>query len=94
MNIIARAAIALYDGGASSPVFPAKPDRPDDEAGAYLSTVAEKLMGSDGTRTTCVQSGGAQEELLRQFLSRPFGEAADMLLRAMDDALQTLEIPR
>ena len=94
MNIIARAAIALYDGSAAAPVFPAKPDRPDDEAGAYLSAVAEKLMGSDGTRTTCVQSGGAQEELLRQFLSRPFGEAADMLLHAMDDALQTLEIPR
>ena len=94
MNIIARAAVALYDGSASAPVFPAKPDRPDDEAGAYLSAVAEKLMGSDGTRTTCVESGGAQEELLRQFLSRPFMEAADMLLRAMDDAMQTLEIPR
>ena len=94
MNIIARAAIAIYDGSASAPIFPARPDRPDEEAGAYLSAVADKLMGSDTSRTTCVQSGGAQEELLRQFLSRPFGEAADMLLRAMDDALQTLEIPR
>ena len=94
MNIIARAAIAIYDGSASAPIFPARPDKPDDEAGAYLSAVAEKLMGSDGSRTTCVESGGAQEALLRQFLSRPFGEAADMLLHAMDDAMQTLEIPR
>ena len=48
MNIIARAAIALYDGSAAAPVFPAKPDRPDDEAGAYLSAVAADIVFSDG----------------------------------------------
>ena len=48
MNIIARAAIAVYDGSALSPIFPARPAKPDDEACAYLSAVAEKLMGSDG----------------------------------------------
>lgn len=94
MNIIARAAIALYDGSAMSPVFPTKINKPSDEAGEYLSAVAEKLMNSDGTRTTCVEPGGAQEELLKRFGYMPFAEAADTLLRAMDESMQALEIPR
>ena len=94
MNIIARAAIAIYDGSAASPIFPKKPGKPDDAAGEYLSTVAEKLMGSDGSRTTCVEPGSAQEELLRRFGYTPFAEAAVALLDGMDEAMQALEIPR
>lgn len=94
MNIIARAAIAVYDGSALSPIFPARPAKPDEGACAYLSAVADKLMSSDGSRTTCVEPGGAQEELLRRFLTLPFGEAASALLASMDEAMQTLEIPR
>ena len=60
MNIIARAAIAVYDGSALSPIFPTRPAKPDDGACAYLSAVADKLMNSDGSRTTCVEPGGAQ----------------------------------
>ena len=41
MNIIARAAIAIYDGSASAPIFPARPDRPDEEAGAYVAQDVE-----------------------------------------------------
>ena len=94
MNIIARAAIAVYDGSALSPIFPAKPGKPDDAAGEYLSAIAEKLIGSDASRSTCVQPGSAQEELLRRFGYTPFAEAAGALLAGMDDALQALEIPR
>ncbi len=94
MNIIARAAIAIYDGSALSPIFPAKPGKPEEQAAEYLSSVAEKLMASDASRTTCVEPGGAQEELLRRFLSMPFAEAASALLTHMDEAMQTLEIPR
>ncbi|MBP3656946.1 MAG: nucleoid-associated protein [Clostridia bacterium] len=94
MNIIARAAIAIYDGGPMSPVFPQKPGKPDDAAGEYLSTIAEKLMNSDTSRTTCVEPGSAQEELLRRFGHIPFAEASSALLACMDDALQALEIPR
>ena len=94
MNNIARAAIAVYDGSALSPIFPAKPGKPDDAAGEYLSAIAEKLIGSDASRSTCVQPGSAQEELLRRFGYTPFAEAAGALLAGMDDALQALEIPR
>ena len=54
MNIIARAALYLYDGSQAAPIFPDKVGKPGDEAAAYLSTVADKLMASDGSRTTCV----------------------------------------
>ena len=54
MNIIARAALYLYDGSNAAPIFPGKVGKPGDEAAAYLSTVADKLMASDGSRTTCV----------------------------------------
>ena len=94
MNIIARAAIAIYDGSALSPIFPQKPGKPDDAAGEYLSAIAEKLIGSDGSRTTCVEPGSAQEELLRRFGYTPFAEAAGALLAGMDEAMQALEIPR
>ena len=73
MNIIARAAVYIYDGSAASPIFPAKPGKPADETGAYLSAVAEKIMSSDTSRTTCVEPGSAQEELLRRFGYTPFG---------------------
>jgi len=94
MNIIARAAVYIYDGSAASPIFPAKPGKPADETGAYLSAIAEKLMTSDTSRTTCVEPGSAQEELLRRFGYTPFGEAADALMRGMDESMQALEIPR
>ena len=94
MNIIARAAIYIYDGSPMSPIFPAKPGKPADETGAYLSAIAEKLMHSDASRTTCVEPGSAQEELLRRFGYTPFGEAADALMRGMDESIQALEIPR
>lgn len=64
MNIIARAALYLYDGSAAAPIFPDKVGKPGDEAAAYLSTVADKLMASDGSRTTCVEPSSAQEEML------------------------------
>ena len=44
MNIIARAAVYIYDGSAMSPIFPHKAGKPADETGAYLSAVAEKIM--------------------------------------------------
>ena len=94
MNIIARAAVYIYDGSAASPIFPEKPGKPADETGAYLSAIAEKLMTSDTSRTTCVEPGSAQEELLRRFGYTPFGEAADALMRGMDESMQALEIPR
>ena len=94
MNIIARAAVYIYDGSAASPVFPQKAGKPADETGAYLSAIAEKIMGSDTSRTTCVEPGSAQEELLRRFGYTPFGEAADALMRGMDESMQALEIPR
>ena len=94
MNIIARAAIALYDGSPMAPVFPQKVSAPAEDAAAYLSTVADKLMASDASRTTCVEPGSAQEEMLKKFILAPFQEAADALLRSMDDSMQTLEIPR
>ena len=94
MNIIARAAVYIYDGSAASPIFPARPGKPADETGAYLSALADKLMNSDTSRTTCVEPGSAQEELLRRFGFTPFGEAADALMRGMDESMQALEIPR
>ena len=94
MNIIARAAVYIYDGSAASPIFPAKPGKPTDEAGAYLSAIADRLENSDASRTTCVEPGSAQEELLRRFGYTPFGEAADALMRGMDESMQALEIPR
>lgn len=94
MNIIARAAVYIYDGSPMSPIFPSKPGKPADETGMYLSAVAEKLMNSDTSRTTCVEPGSAQEELLRRFGYTPFGEAADALMRGMDESMQALEIPR
>lgn len=94
MNIIARAAVAIYDGSALSPLFPGKASKPDDEEAAYLSAVADKLSRADASRTTCVEPGSVQESLLRNFLQAPFHDAADALLRCMDESLQTLEIPR
>ena len=84
MNIIARAAIYIYDGSPIAPVFPAKAGKPTDDAGEYLSAVAEKLMSSDTSRTTYVAEGSAQEELLRQFTYKSFGEAAGALIAAID----------
>ena len=94
MNIIARAAIYIYDGSAASPIFPARMGKPGDEEGAYLSAIAEKLMHSDTSRTTCVEPGSAQEEILRRFGYTPFAEAAETLMRGMDESMQALEIPR
>ena len=94
MNIIARAAIFIYDGSPISPIFPAKAGKPSDDAGEYLSSVAEKLMNSDTSRTTYVAEGSAQEELLRQFTFKPFMEAASALIASMDESLQALEIVR
>ena len=94
MNIIARAAVYIYDGSPASPIFPAKAAKPADETGAYLSAIAEKLMSSDASRTTCVEPGSAQEELLKRFGYTPFHEAADALMRGMDESMQALEIPR
>lgn len=94
MNIIARAAVAIYDGSALSPLFPGKASKPGDEEAAYLSAVADKLSRADASRTTCVEPGSVQESLLRNFLQAPFHDAADALLRCMDESLQTLEIPR
>ena len=86
MNIIARAAVYIYDGSAMAPIFPHKAGKPADETGAYLSAIAEKIMSSDTSRTTCVEPGSAQEELLRRFGYTPFGEAADALMRGMTRA--------
>ena len=94
MNIIARAAVYIYDGSPMAPIFPGKAGKPADETGAYLSSIAEKLMTSDASRTTCVEPGSAQEELLRRFGYTPFNEAADALMRGMDESMQALEIPR
>ena len=94
MNIIARAAVYIYDGSPASPIFPAKPGKPADESSAYLSAIAEKIMSSDTSRTTCVEPGSAQEELLRRFGYTPFPEAAQALMNSMDESMQTLEIPR
>jgi len=94
MNIIARAAVYIYDGSAASPVFPAKPGKPTDETGAYLSAIADKIMSSDTSRTTCVEPGSAQEELLKRFGYTPFPEAAQALMLSMDESMQALEIPR
>ena len=94
MNIIARAAIYLYDGSPMSPVFPQKISKPSDQAGEYLSAIADKLMGSDQSRTTCVEPGSAQEEMLRRFGYTPFAEAAEALMRSMDESMQALEIKR
>ena len=94
MNIIVRAALYLYDGSQAAPIFPDKVGKPGDEAAAYLSTVADKLMASDGSRTTCVEPSSAQEEMLRRFILTPFQEAADALMRSMDETMQALEIPR
>ena len=94
MNIIARAAVYIYDGSPASPIFPAKPGKPADESSAYLSAIAEKIMSSDTSRTTCVEPGSAQEELLRRFGYTPFPEAAQALMNSMDESMQALEIPR
>ena len=90
MHIIARAAVYIYDGSAASPIFPAKPGKPTDEAGAYLSAIADRLENSDASRTTCVEPGSAQEELLRRFGYTPFGEAADAQIRPDDLVLGSL----
>ena len=92
MRIIARLALYLYDGSAEAPLCPAKADAPSDAPAQYLSALADKLMLSDGTRTTRLQS--ADEELLRRFTHMPFLDAANALWRAMDEAMLTLEIPR
>ena len=94
MNIIARAAVYIYDGSAASPIYPQKPGKPTEEAGAYLSAIAEKIMTSDLSRSTCVEPGSAQEELLKRFGYTPFAEAAQALMHGMDESMQTLEIPR
>ena len=90
MNIIARASVTIYDGSASAPIFPAKAGKPGDEAAAYLSAMADRLLSGDGSRTTCVEPGSAQEELLRRFGYTPFHEAADALMRGMDERMQAL----
>ena len=59
MNIIARAALYIYDGSSMAPIFPEKVSKPCDEAAAYLSAVADKIMASDGSRTTCVEPNSA-----------------------------------
>ena len=89
MNIIARAALYIYDGSSLAPIFPEKVSKPCDEAAAYLSAVADKIMASDGSRTTCVEPNSAQEEMLRRFAVTPFPEAADALMRSMDAASYT-----
>ncbi|MGN0997019.1 MAG: nucleoid-associated protein [Candidatus Ventricola sp.] len=94
MNIIARASVYIYDGSALAPIFPAKAGKPGDEASAYLSAMADRLLSGDGSRTTCVEPGSEQEELLRRFGCTPFQEAADALMRGMDERMQALEIPR
>lgn len=94
MNIIARAAVYIYDGSPIAPIFPAKAQKPSDDAGEYLSAIAEKLMTSDMSRTTYVAEGSAQEELLRRFILAPFGEAADVLMHSIDETMQALEIVR
>ena len=94
MNIIARAALYIYDGSSMAPICPEKVSKPCDEAAAYLSAVADKIMASDGSRTTCVEPNSAQEEMLRRFAVTPFPEAADALMRSMDESMQMLEIPR
>ena len=94
MNIIARAAVYIYDGSPIAPIFPAKAQKPSDDAGEYLSAIAEKLMTSDTSRTTYVAEGSAQEELLRRFILAPFGEAADVLMHSIDETMQALEIVR
>ena len=94
MNIIARAAVYIYDGSPIAPIFPVKAAKPADEAGEYLSAIAEKLLGSDTSRTTYVAPESAQEEMLRRFTVMPFQEAADALVRAMDETMQALEIAR
>ena len=94
MNIIARAAVYIYDGSPIAPIFPAKAQKPSDDAGEYLSAIAEKLMASDTSRTTYVAEGSAQEELLRRFILAPFGEAADALMHSIDETMQALEIVR
>ena len=88
MNIIARAAVYIYDGSPIAPIFPAKAQKPSDDAGEYLSAIAEKLMTSDTSRTTYVAEGSAQEELLRRFILAPFGEAADVLMHSIDETMQ------
>lgn len=57
MNIIARAALYLYDGSNAAPIFPGKVGKPGDEAAAYLSTVADKLMASDGSPNDLCRAG-------------------------------------
>ena len=94
MNIIARAAVYIYDGSPISPIFPTKAQKPSDDAGEYLSAIADKLMASDTSRTTYVAEGSAQEELLRRFVLATFGEAADALMRSIDETMQALEIVR
>ena len=94
MNIIARAAICIYDGSPISPIIPTKAQKPSDDAGEYLSQIAEKLMTSDTSRTTYVAEGSAQETLLRQFVRMPFADAAGALIANMDETLQALEIVR
>ena len=94
MNIIARASVYIYDGSPIAPIFPAKAQKPSDDAGEYLSAIAEKLMTSDTSRTTYVAEGSAQEELLRRFILAPFGEAADVLMHSIDETMQALEIVR
>ena len=56
MNIIARAALYLYDGSQAAPIFPDKVGKPGDEAAAYLSTVADKLMASKAARPAWSQA--------------------------------------
>ena len=94
MKIIARVAIAVYDGSPASPIRPARPDKPDDAAGEYLAQTADKLAFSDGSRKTALAQGSAQQELVSRFATAPFMEAADALFAFADDALQSLEIPR
>ena len=68
--------------------------KPGDEAAAYLSTVADKPDGLRRKPHDLRGPSSAQEEMLRRFILTPFQEAADALMRSMDESMQALEIPR
>lgn len=91
MLIIARAALLPYEG--TEAALPAPVWAPDEIEGAYFSQVAEKLIASDGSRATKLLQGDTQAKLLSDFTLKPFAEAANALLLAMDDAIREAEAP-
>ena len=60
MNIIARAAVYIYDGSPASPIFPTKAGKPADETGSFLSAIAEKLIDQQRFETALLQLGRAE----------------------------------